>query len=151
MLSIVQHHFESNTLKEHLHQALVNIVTVDVKDGGSPKRKAKVVLMPSVGEVFSIYKGWYDHSKSKLFALEVKTPNRIVVNRWSCQEKNDYVVDPWLFDQVITMWSIRVFVINRWLYCQWITRWSIDYIVINSSLWLCNRLMTIRSINHLCA
>ncbi|XP_028406945.1 spatacsin-like [Dendronephthya gigantea] len=41
VLSIVQHHFESNTVKEHLHQALVNIVTVNIKDGGAPKRKAK--------------------------------------------------------------------------------------------------------------
>ncbi|CAB4021386.1 spatacsin-like isoform X2, partial [Paramuricea clavata] len=41
VLSIAQHHFDSNTLKEHLHQALVNIVTVDIKDGGTPKRKGK--------------------------------------------------------------------------------------------------------------
>jgi hypothetical protein len=42
VLSIVQHHFESNTLKEHLHQALANMFTVDIKDGGTAKRKGKV-------------------------------------------------------------------------------------------------------------
>jgi hypothetical protein len=62
VLSIAQHHFDSNTLKEHLHQALVNIVTVDVKDGGTPKRKGKVVfnfiVQQNLYQTMFIYTGY---------------------------------------------------------------------------------------------